>query len=85
MSVLSCILSLLALALLLQLSRLPARPGFRLVRNTVCGYVSLMIVNLFSFFTGAAFSLNIVTAVIVGFLGLPGIGLLFFTRWLVFV
>lgn len=83
MSVPACVLALAALALLLYLASLPFRSPWKPVLNTLFGYGSLMLVNLFSFVTGAVFSLNIVTAVTVGFLGLPGIGLLFALRLLV--
>ncbi len=83
MSVPAYLLALTGLALLLYLTALPARSAWKPVLNTLFGYGSLLLVNLFSFFTGAAFSLNIVTAVTVGFLGLPGIGLLFALRLLI--
>ena len=85
MSTLSCILVLAALAALTAALQRPARLRVKLVRNTLGGYLSLLLINLFSFLTGAVFSLNIVTAVLVGFLGLPGIGLLFLARWLVYL
>ena len=82
MSVLACILCIAVLALLLRIMTLPVRLIYKLILNTVCGYICLILINLFAFFTGALFSLNIVTAVVVGFLGLPGIGLLFLLRFL---
>ncbi len=82
MSLLACVVCLGLLALLLRIMTLPIKLLYKLILNTLCGYACLILINLFSFLTGAVFSLNIVTAVIVGFLGLPGIGLLFLLRFL---
>ena len=80
MSVPAMLLAAAAIFALLRILTLPVRPACKLVLNTLCGYACLALVNLFCFCTGAVFSLNIVTAVIVGFLGLPGVGLLFLLR-----
>ena len=82
MNVFSCLLAICALALLLRLSKARRPLPQKLILNTLCGYGALILINLFSRLTGAAFSLNIVTAVVVGFLGLPGIALLFLVRLL---
>jgi len=82
MSPAACLFALAGLILLFYLMSLPFRPPIRLILSTLGGYACLVLVNLFSFLTGAVFSLNIVTAVIVGFLGLPGLGLLFALRLL---
>ena len=63
--------------ILLKVISLPIRALWRILINTACGFVCLILVNLLTPFTGVLFSLNLVTAVIVGFLGLPGLILLF--------
>lgn len=83
MNFFTCLLVLAALAVLLKLAKTKLALPYKLILNTLCGYACLILVNLFSFFTGTAFSLNIVTAVLVGFLGLPGIILLFLVRFFV--
>ena len=80
MNVFTCLLALAALMVLLRITRARLPLPYKLILNTLCGYAALILVNLFSFLTGTAFSLNIVTAVAVGFLGLPGILLLFAVR-----
>lgn len=44
--------------------------------NTIAGFLSLWLLNLISGFTGILFPINAVTALIAGFLGLPGIAVL---------
>ena len=76
MAMLKTVLLLGMLFFLLWLPRLPPRPGWRLVLGAVCGLCGLLILNLLSPLTGMLFELNILTAGIAGFLGLPGVGLL---------
>ena len=44
--------------------------------NSLSGFACLWLLNLISGFTGIFFPINPITAVIAGFLGLPGIGVL---------
>lgn len=44
--------------------------------NSLSGFVCLWLLNLISGFTGIFFPINFVTALIAGFLGIPGIILL---------
>ncbi len=74
---LQCIIIALAIFLLLKIISLPIRLIWKLVINTACGFACLVAVNLLGPYTGVLFDLNLVTAAIVGFLGLPGIVLLF--------
>ena len=62
--------------LLLRLIALPIRWGWKILINSLCGFLCLWLLNSISGFTGIRFPINGVTAVIAGFLGLPGIGLL---------
>ena len=66
---------------LLRLISLPIRWGMKLFLNSACGFVCLFILNSVSGFTGIRFPINYVTAVIAGFLGLPGIALLALVQW----
>ena len=58
---------------LLRLIALPIRWGVKILLNSACGFVCLFLLNSISGFTGVYFPINYVTAVIAGFLGLPGI------------
>ncbi len=44
--------------------------------NALAGFACLFLLNLLSGYTGILFPINLVTAAIAGFLGLPGIGVL---------
>lgn len=72
----SILVPLLLLAFLLRLLVMPIRWIWKLFLNSGCGFVCLWLLNTISGFTGLYFPVNYVTAVIAGFLGLPGIGLL---------
>ena len=54
----------------------PIKLIFKLLINTGFGFICLFLLNLLSDYTGVVFSLNFVTAAIVGILGLPGIVML---------
>jgi len=74
---LELIIVVLAVWLLLKIISLPIRLIWKLALNTGCGFLILMGLNWLSPYTGISFEENLVTAVIAGFLGLPGIVLLF--------
>ena len=60
----------------LRLCVAPLGFAWKLFVNTASGFASLWLLNLISGFTGLLFPINAVTALIAGFLGLPGIALL---------
>ena len=62
--------------LFIRLCLVPMRLGWKIAINTGGGFFSLWLLNLISGFTGVLFPINAVTALIAGFLGLPGIVLL---------
>ena len=70
------LIPLLLLLLLLRFISLPIRWGWKILLNSLCGFLCLWILNSISGFTGIRFPINAVTAAVAGFLGLPGIGLL---------
>ena len=67
---------LVLLALVIRLMALPIRLGWKLLINSLGGFVCLWLLNTISGFTGVRFPINAVTALTAGFLGLPGIVLL---------
>ena len=73
---LSILIPMLLLGLLLRLMVLPIRWFWKLFLNSTCGFACLWVLNSISGFTGLYFPINYLTAVIAGFLGLPGIALL---------
>ena len=72
----SILIPLLLLMLLLKLLVLPIRWFWKVFVNSGCGFLCLWLLNSISAFTGLLFPINAVTALIAGFLGLPGIALL---------
>lgn len=72
----SVFIILLLLLVLLAIIAAPIRLRWKLVLNFGCGLLCLLLLNLLAPYTGMLFDLNVVTVVTVGFLGLPGIGLL---------
>lgn len=49
---------------------------WKLLVNSLSGFVCLWLLNLLSGITGIVFEINFLTALLVGFLGIPGIILL---------
>ncbi len=70
------LIPMLLLGLLLRLLVMPIRWFWKIFVNSACGFVCLWLLNSISGFTGIYFPINNITAVIAGFLGIPGIGLL---------
>lgn len=54
----------------------PLRLALKLVVNAVCGLLALFLVNLLAPVTGVYLGLNLLNALVVGILGLPGLVLL---------
>ena len=75
------VIPMLLLAFLLRLLVMPIRWFWKLFVNSACGFLCLWLLNSVSGFTGLYFPINNVTAIIAGFLGLPGIGLLAVLQW----
>lgn len=61
---------------LIRLMLLPMRFLWKLLLNGACGVLMLWLVNLTAGLTGFSIPVNLVTAVVAGTLGLPGILLL---------
>ncbi|MGI6752004.1 MAG: pro-sigmaK processing inhibitor BofA family protein [Anaerovoracaceae bacterium] len=54
----------------------PAKILLRLVVNSVLGGLVILLINVIGFFWGLHIPLNVLTAIIVGVLGIPGVLLL---------
>ena len=59
---------------------MPVKLMFRLIYNGIIGGVILWIVNMIGVYFGFTIPLNPITALVVGFLGLPGVVLLILYR-----
>lgn len=70
-------LPLLGLAFVIRIIMTPMKLFWKLVSGFLCGFLCLWLLNLTAPFTGFLFPINPVTASISGFLGIPGIAILF--------
>ena len=61
---------------LIKIISTPMRWLLKLLINAALGYIALFILNFFGGFIGLSLGLNFVNAVVVGFLGVPGVILL---------
>ena len=78
------IVGLLALFFLIALIRIfstPLRIALKLLVNTLLGFLALWATNLTAGITGITLGFNLLNALIIGILGLPGFVLLLLTQW----
>ena len=80
--VLLAIVSMMIL-LLIKLFKTPLKWIFKLVINGGLGFIGLFILNLIGGLIGIELGLNWVNAIVVGFLGVPGIILLLLLKYLI--
>ena len=66
---------------LLRVFSAPVRVALRLLLNTLLGFLALWTVNLTAAWTGIALGLNLLNALVIGILGLPGFVLLLLVQW----
>ena len=75
--ILALAVPVLFIFLFIKILLTPMKLIFKLLLNTGCGFICLFLLNLLSGITGI-----VITAAIVGFLGLPGIVLLLVVQYL---
>jgi len=68
--------------LVLAIFKFPIKIIFKLIINTVMGFVVLLVLNYAGGFIGISVAVNWINAVIVGVLGLPGVALILLLQWL---
>ena len=73
------------LFLFVKLFKAPLRLLFKLLINTIGGFITLAIINWLGSYIGITIGVNWVNALIVGIFGLPGIGLLLILKWLLVI
>lgn len=80
METLSGILMIAAIAvfvyILIKILSAPIRLLFKILINAALGYIVLFIVNFLGGFVGLSIAMNFLNALIVGFLGVPGVVIL---------
>ena len=80
-SILAIFLAIGAVYVIGVLLVLPIKIIVRLVINGIIGAVALFAINFFSGLTGLVIGINPITALVAGFLGIPGIVLLIFLQY----
>jgi inhibitor of the pro-sigma K processing machinery len=73
---------LLLLLLVLKIFTAPIKILFKLILNTILGFFALILINVFGAMIGVTIGVNLVNALVIGCLGVPGVGLLLLLRWL---
>lgn len=79
--VIAAILAGFFLIALLRVFSTPLRLALKLLANTLLGFLALWVVTLTSAFTGITLGLNLLNALVIGILGLPGFVLLLLVQW----
>ena len=79
--ILAAALAVFLLLALLRAFRTPLRVVLRLLGNTLLGFLALWGVNLTAGLTGVSLGLNLMNALVIGALGLPGFVLLLLAQW----
>lgn len=65
-----------AILIFIKILRKPIRFIFKMLLNALCGFIGLLIINFFGDIFGISIAVNLVNALIVGILGIPGVILL---------
>jgi len=73
---LAALILLVVIVLLVQMIMKPVKLVWKLLFNSALGLVLLMLVNYGAAFLNFALPINIITVLVAGFLGIPGILLL---------
>ena len=76
------VLVLFLAVVVLRVFHTPLKLLLRVFFNTLLGFGALALLNLTSSLTGISLGLNVLNAVVIGILGVPGLGLLLLTQWI---
>ena len=79
--IIAALLAAFFLVALIRVFRTPIRIALKLMANTLLGFLALWAVNLTAGFTGVMLGMNLLNALVIGILGLPGFVLLLLTQW----
>ncbi len=79
--IMAAVLAAFLLIALLRIFSAPIRLALKVLGNTLLGFLALWAVNLTAGVTGIALGLNLMNALVIGILGLPGFVLLLLVQW----
>ena len=80
LSILAIFLAIGAVYILGMLLVLPIKLIVRLIINGIIGAIALIVFNLFGSYLGVTIGVNPITALMAGFLGVPGVLLMIFVK-----
>jgi len=72
-SLIGTVAVILAAWLLIKILALPVRFIIKLLINTLCGFVSLLIINILGGLLGFSLDIDLINCLICGVFGIPGI------------
>ena len=78
--IVSGLMIVIAAVLVFKLFSLPVRLLFRILLSTAAGFVLLVVFNYIGLRFGLTLGINIVNALVIGVLGLPGLIVLIFVK-----
>lgn len=73
---------ILMLLLVMRIFTSPVKLIFKLLLNTILGFLALIAINFLGAAIGLTIGVNLINALVIGCLGVPGVGLLLLLRWL---
>ena len=76
------ILLLFVVGAVLRLFKTPLKLAMQVLLNTLLGFGALFLLNLTEAVTGISLGVNLLNALVIGILGVPGLGLLLLVQWL---
>ena len=76
------ILLLFVVGAVLRLFKTPLKLAMQVLLNTLLGFGALFLLNLTQALTGISLGVNLLNALVIGILGVPGLGLLLLVQWL---
>lgn len=76
------LLGLFVVGAVLRLFKTPLKMVVQVVGNTLLGFGTLFLLNLTTAITGISLGVNVLNALVIGILGVPGLGLLLLVQWL---
>ncbi|MDL2288844.1 pro-sigmaK processing inhibitor BofA family protein [Oscillospiraceae bacterium OttesenSCG-928-F05] len=74
--------AVVAILVAVGIFRAPMKLALKLLVNTAIGFVLLVVINLLAPYTGISIGVNVLNALLIGVLGVPGVLLLFILRWI---
>lgn len=73
---------LFVLGAVVRIFRSPFKLMMEVLGNSLLGFMALFLVNATSTMTGITLGVNVLNALVIGILGVPGLGLLMLLSWL---